>query len=79
MTETNRNMGNVGNTGNKNSEDQPDSGRVQSGNQPQGGRQDHGRAGAPKDVDAQRNPQEQVNKNAFKEEDSKFSDKSERA
>lgn len=76
MKETNRNMENAGNQKN---EDQPDSGRTPAGSQPKGGRQDQSRAVAPKDVDAQRHPEEQVNKNEFKKEDRSFSDKSERA
>jgi len=76
MTETNRNMDNAGNQKN---EDQPDSGRTPAGSQPKGGRQDRGRAGAPKDVNAKRYPEEQVKKNEFKKEDLSYSDKSERA
>ncbi|MDZ4084937.1 MAG: hypothetical protein U1E10_18485 [Bdellovibrionales bacterium] len=76
MTETNRNMDNAGN---QKKEDQPDSVRSQSGNQSKGSRPDQGRAGAPKDVDAQRHPEEQVNKNDFKKDDRSFSDKSGRA
>ncbi len=68
-------------SGNKKHEDQPDSTRgTSSGNQSKTGRQDQGGSGSPKDVDANRHPEEQVVKKAeFKNEDRKITDKSTRA